>query len=354
MPAKLGIAAALVLALAPAAGAAPPVTTHLTCASCHRQEAQTQSHTPMGIGVEMPPDQTVLRAHPKLTFSHNGFNYLVEYLQDQGQGRYTVSDGQNSLTLPIRYAFGVSMQTYVLEHEGRLYESLASYYPSVRGLAITMGSERLRPHNLVEAMGRPLTNDEVASCFGCHGSGAGQQDQLHLESFRPGLDCEHCHTGAGAHLEAVEQGRTAPVPPKLGQLSAEEMSQFCGNCHRTWETVVRHRWWGELNVRFQPYRLANSQCFVGDDRRIACTSCHNPHQDLARDSAAYDARCLACHSAAPAQLTQVTQAKQWKACPVSKTNCVTCHMPKLELPGGHSAFTDHDIRIVHRGEPYPN
>ena len=29
-------------------------------------------------------------------------------------------------------------------------------------------------------------------------------------------------------------------------------------------------------------------------------------------------------------------------------------MPKVNLPGGHMAFTDHQIRIVRPGEPYPN
>jgi len=28
-------------------------------------------------------------------------------------------------------------------------------------------------------------------------------------------------------------------------------------------------------------------------------------------------------------------------------------MPKVELPGGNAEFTDHYIRVVHAGEPYP-
>jgi hypothetical protein len=28
-------------------------------------------------------------------------------------------------------------------------------------------------------------------------------------------------------------------------------------------------------------------------------------------------------------------------------------MPKTELPGAHRQFTDHEIRIVRAGEPYP-
>jgi hypothetical protein len=29
-------------------------------------------------------------------------------------------------------------------------------------------------------------------------------------------------------------------------------------------------------------------------------------------------------------------------------------MPKTELPGGHVAFTDHLIRVVHPNDPYPD
>jgi len=29
-------------------------------------------------------------------------------------------------------------------------------------------------------------------------------------------------------------------------------------------------------------------------------------------------------------------------------------MPQYELPGGHFKFTDHQIRVVRAGEPYPD
>jgi hypothetical protein len=323
-----------------AAYAAGPSTKQFTCATCHRAEAVSQPHTPMGIGLELPPEQVLLKAHPKMAFSKNGYTYSIE--RKGGRSTYTVTDGANALELPIRYAFGIEMQTYVLEREGRFYESLVSYYPAVGGLAITMGSERIQPHNLVQAMGRELPDQETVACFGCHTSGAVSQGRLHLESLKPGLDCEHCHAGGNAHLEAMREGKNGQAPEKLAKLSSEDISNFCGTCHRRWDAVVRMRLWGEINVRFQPYRLANSKCFAGDDPRISCIACHDPHRQLVRDDASYDSNCMACHNAAQ------------KACPVSKDKCVSCHMPKVELPGSQSVFTDHQIRIVHAGDPYPN
>ncbi len=340
---SLGKAAATCLVLLPAAFAAG----ENPCATCHREEARSQPHTAMGIGIQLPADQTVLKEHPRLTFESNGYNYAIE--RKDGLSMYTVSDGVGSLALPIRYAFGVSAQTFVFEYKDHFYESLVSYYPSANGLAITMGSERLLPHNLVEAMGRETSGEEMVSCFGCHSSGGVSQGTLTLESMKPGLDCEHCHPGANTHLEAVSQGKPPAAPSKLGVMSAEDTSKFCGACHRTWDAVVRMRTWGELNVRFQPYRLANSKCFLGNDRRISCTACHNPHADLVRDEASYDRNCLACHAGTSSAGTALQ-----KSCPVSDRKCVSCHMPKVELPGSHSVFTDHQIRIIRAGDRYPN
>ena len=40
--------------------------------------------------------------------------------------------------------------------------------------------------------------------------------------------------------------------------------------------------------------------------------------------------------------------------PIVAKNCVSCHLPKIEVPGTHFKFTDHRIRIVRDGEPFPN
>jgi hypothetical protein len=333
---------AIWVALAPSVYAAGPSANRFTCATCHRAQSESQPETPMGIGIELPSGQALLKARPKMTFEKNGYTYVIERKKELST--YTVSDGAGSLELPVTYAFGIDMQTFVLERQGRFYESLVSYYPGVGGLAITMGSERMQPHNLVEAMGRELSRDETTTCFGCHSSGAVSHGQLHLESLRPGLDCEHCHTGSSVHLQAMQEGKPDRAPQKLGKMSSEDISNFCGTCHRRWDAVVRMRLWGEINVRFQPYRLANSKCFLGDDSRISCTACHDPHRQLVRDDATYDRNCLACHSSSGGQ----------RVCAAAKDKCVSCHMPKVELPGSHAVFTDHQIRTVHAGDPYPN
>jgi hypothetical protein len=43
-----------------------------------------------------------------------------------------------------------------------------------------------------------------------------------------------------------------------------------------------------------------------------------------------------------------------KACPVATKDCASCHMPQFEVPEMHANFTDHEIRIVRKGEPFPD
>jgi hypothetical protein len=318
-----------------------------SCAGCHRNQV-TQTSTPMAHALEPATANPVLAVHPTLTYKMGAYTWTIT--TRDGQSTYAVTDGVNTLSLPIHWAFGAQAQTWVFEQNGKFYESIVSFYPSENGLGITTGDERLTPQTLEEAMGRELTPMDVKLCFGCHASGAVTAHQLTLSKLHPGVTCAHCHQGAVDHASDAIAGDFSSAPPRLRDLSSESISNFCGQCHRSWETVVRNGWRGLPDVRFQPYRLANSRCFNGTDPRISCIACHDPHKDLVRDEALYDSRCLACHGPA----AKPTSTGKAKTCPVATSRCVSCHMPKTTLPGGHLHFTDHQIRIVKAGEPFPD
>jgi len=325
------------------------------CAGCHRDQSIDQPQTPMGRALELPGDNPTLKENPRLTFHKGAYSYTVETHDDNTI--YSVTDGTKTISLPVHWSFGKGAQTWFLERNGEYYESMVSYYPSIKGLEITTGDEILTPATLDEAVGRELNKREPKDCFGCHSSNTVKNGKLNLDSLEPGVTCEHCHRGSSAHLVDAYQGDFSSAPPNLRKMSSEDISNFCGQCHRTWETVVRGGWRGELNVRFQPYRLANSRCFDGTDPRISCIACHDPHHDLVREESAYDSKCLACHGSSvhPATASENPAAVTApKSCPVAKSNCVSCHMPKVKLPNGLMTFSDHEIRIVRPGEPYPN
>lgn len=320
------------------------------CAGCHSSQAKTQPQTPMGRALQLPGTDPTLVSHPRLTFQKFGFSYVVE--TKNGQSTYSVSDGAQTITLPIRWNFGKGAQTWMFERNGAYYESLVSYYPSIDGLDITTGDSSITPKTLDEALGRKLRPSEPKDCFGCHSTGAVSDGRLTLDHLESGITCEHCHAGASAHLISAFQGQGAETaPPDLKRLSSEDISNFCGQCHRSWEMVIRSHWRGEINVRFQPYRLANSKCFSGTDPRISCIACHDPHKNLVTETVAYDEKCLACHSANNAKATASQTAK---SCPVAASNCASCHMPEVKLPNGLMSFHDHFIRVVKPGSPYPD
>lgn len=324
-----------------------------TCATCH-QQARTQPLTSMGQALHLAQADPLLKTHPKMAVQKGQFSYSI--VTQDGKTTYTVSDGKNTISVPVKWAFGAQSQTYVLERGGRFYESLVSYFKGLDALDTTIGDQVIHPTTLEQAFGRPLANSEITSCFGCHSTGTVTDHQLHFGSFHPGVTCEHCHAGAQRHLQGFLDGDPVYKPPDLKKLSPEQISTFCGQCHRTWQTVMRNKWLGPINVRFDPYRLALSKCYDGVDRRLSCIGCHDPHKQVDMNDKDYDRKCVACHSpGAQLSLGMIKthpHATSMPVCPVSKRNCVSCHMPKVPLPGGHQPYTDHFIRIVKKGATY--
>jgi hypothetical protein len=321
---------ALAMALLVAAARMP-------CATCHRPEATSQVNTSMAHALESVADCRILRAHPKLAFRDGKYSYAIR--REGERSIYSATDGSETITEPVKWVFGngAAGQTYVYEHEGSYYESRVSFYNSVGGLDLTMGAATAAPADLEQAAGRKMDLNNVRECLNCHATGAARGNTLTLDTLAPGVQCERCHGETARHLATFTGMR------KLSEMTTEETSNFCGGCHRTWEDITTKGPHGIVSVRFQPYRLTNSKCYDAGDKRIACTACHDPHEEVVHEAAFYDAKCIACHSVQGRSST----------CPTASRNCVTCHMPKTELPGAHFAFTDHLIRVVKAGERYP-
>ena len=316
------------------------------CAECHGDKVKSHAKTTMGRALETVAAAEILRNHPKLTFRAGPYSY--EILRQGEQSIYTVTDGKETISLPILYAFGLGSagQTYVLQGKDGLLESRLSFYNGNKGLDTTIGQSREVPTSLSDAVGRLMSKDETLQCFSCHSTGAVKGGKLELQNLVPGIGCEACHGPGGEHIALGKKGE--PNAHKIfnpGKLSGDDLSQeFCASCHRSVEDVTAlPRLGGLNNVRFQPYRIFNSKCY-SDDRRISCIGCHDVHEPQHTSLTSYDAKCTACH--APKQ-TEI------RMCKVSSKDCASCHMPKIELPGAHFKFTDHRIRIVKPGEPFP-
>ena len=328
------------------------------CAICHTAKSAWQKNTPMARASTEAANSDILRSHEHLTFQAGPYRY--EIASRSGSSDYSVHEGANSISVQLGWAFGYGEvgQTYVYQQNGSFYESRLSYYRQLQALDITTGHSRAAPARLAEAAGRLLDPEETQHCFGCHSTASTTSNRLDLSRLIPGVSCEACH-GPGAqhaaamHAEDFERGKKLIFNPR--GLSPVQSVEFCGACHRTKWDVAMAGITGAVTLRFQPYRLETSKCW-GEygDARLLCFSCHDPHNPLVHDLGSYDDRCLKCHAATADAHGQSAQlAHPAPACPVSDKNCVTCHMPKYELPEMHAKFTDHRIRIVRKGEPFP-
>jgi hypothetical protein len=317
----------------------------------------------MNRALELVATSEILRANPALNFSSGPYTYKIT--RRGNQSIYSVTDGNRTISAPILYAFGQGKagQTYIFELNGSFQESRVSFYNKIKGLDWTIGYARVAPPTLEEAVGRSVSKDEARNCFGCHTTASISGTQLQLERMMPGVTCEACHGPGADHIMAMDakdlKNKRIFNP---GHMNPDELSQeFCGSCHRSAEQVsANSKLRGIDSVRFQPYRLFTSRGHDPFDARLSCTACHNPHEDPEHDAAFYDAKCFACHrsgeSLKSAQLakTETDDGRDAKPCPVSQKSCVSCHMPKVEIPGSHTQFTDHRIRTARQGEPFPN
>ena len=323
----------------------------VTCATCHRKQAAEQPRTAMANAMQTVAASPILKGHQKLTFRQGPYSYEIERKGDQSW--YRVTDGKQQIEAPIGWSMGQGFagQTYLLERNGVWHESRVSYYKRLDGLDLTTGARPEVPANIDDAFGRRLSDRGALECFNCHSTHAVNGGVLRTDQLTTGVQCARCHEKTTEHVASLQNSEAKTIPPKLGTLSSEETSDFCGQCHRTWAQIATTGPHNINNVRFQPYRLTNSRCYDATDDRMRCTSCHDPHQELVREPAFYDKRCLSCHATA----TQAAKKEGAKACKAGKTeNCAGCHMPRVEIPQTHHAFTDHWIRLAKKGDPYPN
>jgi hypothetical protein len=325
------------------------------CARCHSAIAVSYRDMAMSHASEPATDSTVLRHQPDLHFQLGPYRYTLS--SAAGKTVYAVTDGKQSLSFDLQWAMGAGSlgQTYVIQDADKFYESELSFYSATGGLDITTGHSRDVPGTLEAAAGRRMLGPAATRCFACHTTASSDANKFDPARATNGVTCEACHGPGYSHVAAERAGMQEAngLAFNPGTLDRASSVDFCGACHRTTADVIENGWVdiGVMNARFQPYRLQKSACWERGDARLTCTSCHDPHKPLQHDAASYDASCLRCHVVSG---ETSTADRPGKGCKVDRKNCVTCHMPKYELPGAHSEFSDHYIRVVKAGEPYPN
>lgn len=326
------------------------------CAQCHSAITATYATVPMAHAATLAASSEALQAHGTLSLQLGPFAEKI--VTAKGSSVLTVSDANSSVSRALSWALGQGFmgQTYIYENDGSFYEAHLSFFSAPKSLDTTPGQTRSTPASLQEATGREMSQDESRQCFGCHTTASTVANTFDPHDATPGVMCEACHGPGASHVVLMSMGTEGKGPEEIfnpGKLDPVDSVDFCGACHRTWQDVVTTGFvkTGMFNVRFAPYRLENSLCWGKGDARLTCLACHDPHKPLVTDASAYDAACLKCHISRGAKKVA---GHPGAACPVAASRCVTCHMPKYEPPGLHYEFTDHWIRVVHPGKPYPS
>jgi hypothetical protein len=325
------------------------------CAKCHSSVATSQISTEMAEASSRSADSAFLDGHGALAFQQAPYSYEIDRKGDAI--RYSVGDGHSFLSQPLLFAFGQGIvgHTYIYQVGENFFESRLSYYSALKALDLTTGHLHSVPPDLERALGRLLDPREAQKCFGCHTTASTTANHFDPSKSLPGVTCEACHGPGSRHVRAMETGQIEEGkkmilnPSRLDPVSSVD---FCGACHRTSGDVLQMGIRGVATVRFQPFRLEESRCWSRTSRQLTCVACHDPHEPLVHESGSYDHICLHCH--AQSSNRNLGSNRRITACRISNKDCASCHMPKIELPGMHHAFTDHRIRIVRDAASYPD
>ena len=313
----------------------------------------------MGNTAMRADNSDILHSHSKMNFAVAQYRYEIH--TDSQLSTYTVTDGSSTLNAKLLWAFGTGRvgQSYLFKQDdGNFYEARVTYFDTLQNLHFTPSRSLAAPHDIEQAMYRPVGATEIGRCFACHTTASTTADKLDEKNLMPGVTCEACHGPGAKHVVLAEAAKMAGTPDaargsifNAATLSPSDSVDFCGACHSTFWDVKLSGAKGVATAKAQPYRLESSKCWGKGDARLTCFACHDPHVQLQTTAASYDGTCLNCHLASTSD--KKTATRQQAPCPVSPKDCVSCHMPKVYDPEMHYKFTDHRIRIVRAGEPYP-
>ena len=275
-------------------------------------------------------------------------NFQFQLGANRAAIRVRASDNKDVMDIPVEWAFGAGKQavTFVTRVNQDWYiEHYLSYYSALGSFAPTPGQGAVVAHTLSEAMGILYKIDDsqagILKCFECHSTGpVSYGSERELQPMELGVRCEACHGAGSLHRAAVLSGNLKKARqfiqnPK--RMSAPDLIRFCGNCHREPSPNGASTDWNfPWNVRHQPVYLSQSACFRKSGA-LSCLTCHDPHQKLQNDDAAYNAQCRACHTPESYTPKQVCLAKP-------SASCAGCHMPKVS-PQSYLRFTNHWIGV---------
>ena len=130
---------------------------------------------------------------------------------DSDQIQLRSSKGSEQSVAILEWAFGSGLKGITpvgRTADGALVESRLTWYKRLRGFGFTTGATQYNPSNARESLGRELSSELIAGCFGCHTTGYDPQRQAPARD-EMGVRCERCHGPGLEHIKASASGQAA-------------------------------------------------------------------------------------------------------------------------------------------------
>jgi predicted CXXCH cytochrome family protein len=339
------------------------------CAHCHPDIAETFRLHPMGRSlapIASAPAVGSARPTGTTTFSAGPSVFTIDRRDGREIHRETCLDGGKVLAqveAEVAYAVGSGARsiTYLVEHDGRLFESPITWYTQKQKWDLSPGYEKISAH-----FDRPIDPD----CLFCHSN---RVEPIALSANRykepvfqgHAIGCERCHGPGELHARHPELsgGRDLTiVNPR--HLDPVLRGNICEQCHLVGdrrvnrlgrdafdyrpglpltEFVVDYGYTTDEGQKLvgQVEQMKDSRCFRASQGRLGCMSCHDPHEvpDPEEKIAYFRERCLACHEDHGCKLPEPVRLARDR-----QDYCIGCHMPLSQtVDAVHIAVRDHRI-----------
>jgi hypothetical protein len=340
------------------------------CTHCHGEIAETFRRHPMGRSlapIARAPAVGGDRSDGATTFEAGSSRFTIERRGGRVVHRETRLDEKGQILAQVeaevKYALGSGTRgiSYLVEHDGRLFQSPISWYSQKNRWDISPGYEKRSLH-----FNRPIE----PSCLFCHANRVEPVDlsvnQYEAPVFRgEAIGCERCHGPGELHAQqqVVVDGRDLTiVNPR--HLEPALRAAVCEQCHLLGDQRVDrlgrepfdyrpglplttfYAVYGRVDERDHKVgahveEMKVSRCFRESQGRFGCISCHDPHQVPSPDekTAYFRQRCLACHERKGCNLPVAVRLAESRA-----DSCTQCHMPRSTSSDVvHAATTDHRV-----------